>query len=377
MTNSIKGSVLTELRLELEGYDPRGLLIPVHPGLRSLTVRDVQDADDWLEELLIVQEVDQSDKPRFPNLRHLSLYSTTLLALPELPLTSLTHLDLSYNLLNSLPPSLASLSSLQSLNLSNNVITSLRNAPSTLGNITSLNLSKNRIDCLVGLERVLGLERIDLRHNEIVEWDELGRLSVLPHIEEIWCVGNPFDGPGRVVQENVEEWRIELGVAFGKEGKEVILDDRPWSWNESRKVESLLAQRGYGRNPHSRQSSGESSRPSQSQPQPREHRHAAPAPQPSRPTSSTSPIPPRQQAAPVVKEVTVKHNPVAKKKKPRRVINLDDEGSGGDSDHPVGGSLRLPAKTHLDVDEPAGTIPSLAVKKKERRKVSTSMFEPR
>ena len=307
-------------------------------------------------------------KPRFPNLRHLCLYSTTLLNFPTLPLTSLTHLDLSHNLLNALPTSLASLSTLQSLNLSNNLITSLRNAPSVMGNITSLNISKNRIDCLIGLERVLGLERIDVRGNELAQWDEVGRLSVLPYIKEVWCSGNSFDRP------EYDEWRIELGVAFAREDKaQVVFDDAPWSWNETRRIELLLAQRGHAYKPQHRSSS------SNDWPQ-HHHSHVPPA------GSTSSPIPPRLQPSPSPQPPTTSssipppspaHTPIPqKKRRPRRVINLDGEASSNAdlaAGAPPGGSLRLAKGTVVDQDlnEQNGQNPQV----KERRRISVSLPE--
>lgn len=354
-----------DLRLELEGYDPRGLLIPPNPGLRSLTVREVQDADDWLEELLALPadtdlDTDKPLQPRFPNLRHLSLHSTTLLSFPTLPLTRLTHLDLSFNLLNAIPSSLSSLSSLQSLNLSNNLITSLRNAPSALGNITSLNLSRNRVDCLVGLERVLGLERIDVRSNELAEFDEVGRLAVLSHVKEIWCGNNHFDHPG-----GGEEWRTELGATFAAEGRrEVVFDDRPWTWTESRRIESLLASRGQMAT-HSRAQSAESSKQAQ------KSSHVSSPPPPTVPTN------PSRSVAASPPSSAIPH----KKRRPRRVIDLDDP---GEHDHSsdgelrsevVGGSLRLPRSTEV-IEEEEGSASLRVGTKKDRRRVSTNLFEP-
>ncbi|WRT66634.1 uncharacterized protein IL334_003593 [Kwoniella shivajii] len=238
--------------LELEGYDPRGLLIPTNPGMRSLTVKDVQDGDDWIEELLSIPingdnansnqqsgpDIPISTKARFPNLHHLSLISVTLLNFPQLPLSSLTHLDLSHNLLNALPPSLAGLTSLISLNLSNNVIVSLRSASAYLPNVISLNLSGNRIDCLIGLDQCNSLQRVDIRRNELIDIGEVGRLSVLPKIKEVWCTGNGFDIAGE------DEWRIQLGTLFKEERNEVRIDDTEFTWSENRRIDSLLEKRG-------------------------------------------------------------------------------------------------------------------------------------
>lgn len=347
-----------ETSLELEGYDPRGLLVPALPTLHSLTVRNVQDADDWIEELLVAD-----GKPRFPNLRHLSLPSGSLLDLPTLPLESLVSIDLSHNLLENLPTALSVCHSLQRLNLSDNVIHDLRSAPTILGNITTLNLARNRIDCVVGLERVKGLERVDLRGNEIHQWDEIGRLADLPHVKEVWYVGNPCD-------EDRDETRIELGVIFAQHGNpQVIFDDKPWSWSEERRIESIMQQRGIAPRSRSRESSRDkpsrvdsSNQAGQSAGQlPQTHYHPPPPPTPS-----------RLQPSPAPSSV---HSPASsqmprKKRPPRRVIHLDEDTVP--EDEVVGGSMRLPTKSAYE----ANGGQSLQVKKKERRKVSASMFEP-
>jgi hypothetical protein len=333
-----------------------------------LTVRDVQDADDWLEELLAIEETSESGeiitKPRFPNLRHLSLFSTTMISFPSLPLHRLTHLDLSHNFLNSIPTSLSSLHSLQSLNLSNNMIVSVRNAPSALGNITTLNLSKNRIDCLVGLERLLGLERVDVRSNELYEVGEVGRLAVLPHIKEVWCSNNLFDQTG-------VDWRSDLGIAFAQEAKTVTVDDRPWTWQEKRTVDAAVAARGRTQSrPHSRNPSAtahsqpaghhhhphpQSQKPSpiQSSHQatntaPQGNGHAGPSRGPSTHVSPTIAATSQSQAS-----TPPSSTAVHKKRRPRRVITLDDdvqEEPAQTQEERIGGSLRLPAKTTTSKD---------------------------
>ncbi|ODN76950.1 hypothetical protein L202_05516 [Cryptococcus amylolentus CBS 6039] len=230
--------------LELESYDPRALQIPSNLGLRSLTVRDVQDGDDWIADLLV--SGDGESQAKFPSLRHLSLVQTSLLAFPPLPLDSLTHLDLSHNLLDSVPASLAALSNLRSLNLSHNYITSLRGASSCLGNVTSLNLSSNRIDCLVGLDRILGLERVDIRDNEIHDALELSRLAALLYLREVHCSPNPFtECPNpAMLSEGLETWRVDLGRRFREEGRDaIVFDGTPWSWSEERRIEASVLKR--------------------------------------------------------------------------------------------------------------------------------------
>ncbi|WVW84197.1 hypothetical protein I302_106227 [Kwoniella bestiolae CBS 10118] len=332
--------------LELESYDPRALLIPPNPGMRSLTVRDVQDGDDWIEELLSIIPEDESDSPakaRFPNLHHLSLISTTLLSFPSLPLSSLTHLDLSNNLLDTLPQSLSNLTSLTSLNLSNNVITSLRSASSIIPQVTSLNLSGNRIDCLVGLDQCSALQRIDIRRNELLDVGEVGRLAVLGGIREIWCKGNPFDTVGYE-----DEWRVELGIAFKEEKNEVILDDREFSWAENRRIDLALDKRGVNQHTHSRSAS-----------YPHHHQTEVSGPtdevSQSRYNSVNSTYQQRlstQPTATSVKSPSSSAAAIAKKKSKRRVINLDssDDVSDKNERRTLEGSLRLPGKV-VEEDE--------------------------
>lgn len=344
-------------------------------------MRDVQDAEEWLEELLLDIElrkgtasstsrqsqlasdsapISSSHPLRFANLRHLSLHNTSLITLPTIPLSHLTSLDLSHNLLNAIPTALSVLPSLRSLNLANNLITSVRNAPSCLADVQSLNLSHNRIDCLVGLERVLSLERIDVRSNDLPDVSEVGRLAVLPQMREVWCVDNGFDQ-----SPTADAWRVELGVQFAAEGRDVVFDDRPWSWNEVRRIDTALQQRGMRRPPTHRrqptaaealvQEAGQGSRsvsaakhgpiPTRQQParSPSSSLRAPPA-GPARATRATTATPLAQTQAPPVVKVEQKEDELVKgmkplmlagdKKKrrpPRRVIQLDgNDGDGTD-----------------------------------------------
>lgn len=396
----------------MEGYDPRALLIPPNPNLRSLTVRDVQDGDDWIEELLLVpsssssspassssptepksssprtnsvETAEISSQLRFPHLRHLSLPSTSLLSLLSLPLTSLTSLDLSHNLLNAIPSSLSLLPSLLSLNLSYNLITSTRNAPSALvGPVKTLNISHNRLDCLVGLDRVGTLQRVDIRFNELVEVGEVGRLAILPKIKEVWTIGNPFNTPEEGVV--VGDWRVELGVKFGEENKEVIVDDSPFTFLEKRNIENkLIASGKYRKNGggHSKASTvavGSAGSVRLSKP----HSTSTPISRIPTPLITTQSMagPSKPPISPTPSTAT--NAGIGKKRRPRRLINLDD--GLEDGNEVKGGSMRLPPKTilheegenhadgHDDKKESNGGVTVL--KKGRRERVSASMFEP-
>ncbi|KAL5485169.1 hypothetical protein ACEPAI_7811 [Sanghuangporus weigelae] len=156
---------------------------------------------------------------KWAHLKYLCLADNALTTFPTsmLPaLTSLTHLDLSSNLLVSIP-SLSALYNLTSLNLSDNMIDSVLGIYTKLGQVLVLNLARNRLDSLCGLERLMALERVDLRHNAIDESAEVGRLAVLPNIQEVWIEGNPF-------VEIEENYRVRCFDYFWKEGKSIALD---------------------------------------------------------------------------------------------------------------------------------------------------------
>ena len=176
-----------------------------------------------------------SDTPQLPSwkwgsLKHLCLADNSLTFFPTAPLpylTSITHLDLSSNLLVSVPPGLSALYNLVSLNLSDNMIDSVLGIYQRLGSITSINLSKNRLESICGLERLVALERVDIRHNILDESAEVGRLAVLPNIKEVWVEGNPLT-------EVEEAHRIRCFDYFWKEGKTVTLDGSQPGFYEKR-----------------------------------------------------------------------------------------------------------------------------------------------
>lgn len=176
-----------------------------------------------------------SDAPKIPSwkwgfLKHLCLADNSLTFFPTVPLpylTSITHLDLSSNLLVSVPPGLSALYNLVSLNLSDNMIDSVLGIYQRLGSITSIDLSKNRLESICGLERLTALERVDIRHNILDESAEVGRLAVLPNIKEVSVEGNPFT-------EIEEGHRIRCFDYFWKEGKTVTLDGAQAGFYEKR-----------------------------------------------------------------------------------------------------------------------------------------------
>ncbi|KAL8921304.1 MAG: hypothetical protein Q9208_005777 [Pyrenodesmia sp. 3 TL-2023] len=130
-------------------------------------------------------------------LRHLSLADNALTSISANGLTplanSLHSLDLSSNLFTEVPDGLANLVVLRALNLSNCMIGSLQSLiKSPLPAINALNLRANRLSSIVGVEKLLSLERLDLRENQIGDPAELARLTGLPDFREVWIVQNPF-----------------------------------------------------------------------------------------------------------------------------------------------------------------------------------------
>jgi hypothetical protein len=136
-----------------------------------------------------------STKWRF--LRHLSLADNALTNIPASSLAPLANtlqsLDISSNLFAEIPDSLATLSCLRALNLSNCMISSLHSlGRNPLPAITTLNLRSNRLASLAGIERLLSLERVDLRDNKLTDPTEVARLTGVPYITEVFVHRNPF-----------------------------------------------------------------------------------------------------------------------------------------------------------------------------------------
>ncbi|KAF4969775.1 hypothetical protein FSARC_3051 [Fusarium sarcochroum] len=144
---------------------------------------------------LLAMGVLPASKWRF--LRHLSLADNSMTSIPQNSLAPLSNtlysLDISSNLFSQVPDSLATLTALRALNLSHCMIDSLQSLTrNPLPAITALNLRANRLQSLAGVEKLVPLERLDLRDNRLVDPMELARLTGIPDIHEIWVEGNPF-----------------------------------------------------------------------------------------------------------------------------------------------------------------------------------------
>ncbi|KAG0656816.1 hypothetical protein C6P46_006920 [Rhodotorula mucilaginosa] len=202
-----------------------------------------------------------TDAPMYPtpprlawtSLRHLSLSDNSLTFIPSPPLTflpTLTSLDLSSNLLITIPPALAHLTSLRSLDLSDNMIDSLLGIAKALGAIEVLNLSQNRIENLSGLDRLPALERLDVRSNAVYDVLEVSRLARLPHLREVWLAGNPLTTASRLEggkDDSDDKWRVKCFGYFAEEqalghrdldAGQVRIDGKTMSSSERRALEA-------------------------------------------------------------------------------------------------------------------------------------------
>ncbi|CAG7850648.1 SubName: Full=Uncharacterized protein {ECO:0000313/EMBL:CCA68325.1} [Serendipita indica DSM 11827] len=174
----------------------------------------------------------QLSRLKWAFLKHLCLADNALTFFPTniIPhLLSVTYLDLSSNLLVSVPSGLNQMFNLVALNLSDNMIESVLGIYTMLGQVLTLNLSRNRIDSLCGLERLVALERVDVRRNDVIDIGEVGRLATLPNLQGVWVEGNPF------VESN-PDYRITCFNMFLKEGKSISLDGSPPTFMERRSL---------------------------------------------------------------------------------------------------------------------------------------------
>jgi hypothetical protein len=134
---------------------------------------------------------------KWRSLRQLSLSDNSLTSIPTLSFApiaaTLQYLDLSHNHFTEVPDCLNTLISLRALNLSNCMIDSLHSlTKSPLPAITVLNLRGNRLSSIAGIERLLSLERVDLRENRIADPTEMARLTGIPGMSALYVNRNPF-----------------------------------------------------------------------------------------------------------------------------------------------------------------------------------------
>ena len=251
-------------------------------------------------------------------LRVLSLCDNSLTFIPTeslLHLTSLTHLDLSSNLLVSIPSGLSSLYNLISLNVSDNMIDSVQGIYKKLGQVPTLNISHNRLDSLCGLERLVALERVNVSHNRLEESGEVGRLALLPNIAEVGVEGNPFT-------EIESDYRVKCFDFFWKEGRTILLDGTPAGYYEKLNLTSKPPEQMSSTRPiskaHSPQAVPVGVAAASITVPPAASSHASPSSSPPFSPSSS------HHASPLLSATNAK----ARKKRVKRIVDLDANSSG-------------------------------------------------
>ena len=176
-------------------------------------------------------------------LRHLSLADNALTSMNADSLAPLANtlysLDLSSNLFAEMPDSLVVLSALRSLNMANCMIENLHGlARNPLPAITALNLRANRLASIAGIERLLPLERLDLRENRLHDPMEIARLTGIPEMREIWVLHNPLvksHGDYRVTMFNL--FRGTPGYT-----EDIIIDSSGPNYSERRQLRERVAE---------------------------------------------------------------------------------------------------------------------------------------
>ncbi|EJD52519.1 hypothetical protein AURDEDRAFT_111184 [Auricularia subglabra TFB-10046 SS5] len=178
-----------------------------------------------------------------------------------------------------------------------------------MGQVLQLNLSSNRLESLCGLERLAALERVDLRNNRVDESAEVGRLSLLPNITEVWVEGNPF-----FVRE--PDARIRCLDYFAREGKTIVLDGSAAGFYERRQLTVKAPE--------------EPKRMSVAVSPPVVAVGASVSP-PLEPVNSAPGTPPTKPVSPALSATAVVA-PKAKRRKHMRIVDLDGDDTSGTDD---------------------------------------------
>lgn len=116
--------------------------------------------------------------------------ASSLVQLPKLTALNLSHNEIIHA--TTLFAGVRNLPLLTRIDLSYNRISSLKNMHFVLGNIRILVLSHNQISCLRGVERMYGLERLELDNNLLGNLADVASLANLPCLHSITLEGNPF-----------------------------------------------------------------------------------------------------------------------------------------------------------------------------------------
>ncbi len=174
---------------------------------------------------------------KWQRLKYLSLADnslTTISAKSLAPIAgTLRSLNLSSNLFNEIPDSLASLTRLVSLDLSNCMIGSLQSlSRSPIPAVLTVNLKGNRLRSLAGVERLLSLEQLNVQDNQLADSMEMARLTGIPNLKRVWVKRNPFT-------KTQTEYRVTAFNLFRKTPgyvDDLVIDDSGPGYSERKQL---------------------------------------------------------------------------------------------------------------------------------------------
>ena len=145
-------------------------------------------------------------------LKQLTISETSIISVrPNVfkPLGNLVKLNLSNNLLESLPEGLDQLHNIKYINFADNYITDLKALPKNLKYLSTINFNNNKLKSLEGLENLCSLEKIDFRRNELKEIK-----SLKPIILQFIKNPEKFDNVYLANNSLPKNYRIELFNLF-------------------------------------------------------------------------------------------------------------------------------------------------------------------
>ncbi|CAK4357431.1 unnamed protein product [Aphanomyces euteiches] len=234
----LAGYVLNVIDLSIKSL-PDAMLLPstcnlaifsslLYLSIDGVDLEDIQNLSSLRKQLIELR------------LSHCHLPDLVALLGNNTPWTSLKHLSVVGCGLSKLDPTLALVPHIQTLvvarnhlqtlshlencphltrvDVSQNKLTAVAGAHRYLANVTHLDVSCNELTSTSGLEKMLGLQSVDLRSNQLVSTAEIASLVSLPLLQAIDLDGNPFvDAP---------YYRTRVLEHLGKD---VVVDQMPWT----------------------------------------------------------------------------------------------------------------------------------------------------
>lgn len=200
---------------------------------KTLKVLKVDDCACLLDFLLIPNTEEEKDSNieflEWPNLKEIIAPSNEICILDEhfKYFPALERLNLESNVISKVQ-NLQNCYQLSHLILKKNCIWGVENIGSSVGNLKYLVLSHNGLFSTKGLEKLFGLEHLDISHNHINEISDIEQLSLLPCLVELVVEGNPV--------ASLDNFRDIIYVKFGN--PDLVLDNKAASRSEIKLLES-------------------------------------------------------------------------------------------------------------------------------------------